>query len=415
MKPVVLTFVRYYLPGFRSGGPIRTIANLVEQLGDEFEFRVVTQDRDHGDKNSYPEVQLDTWVPCGKGWVYYVSRDRAGFKIVDNIIRTTPHDMIYLNSFFNPLFTGSVLISRLFRRFYECPIVLAPRGEFSGGALRIRRIKKHAYIWGGRLVGLYKDIIWQASSEFEANDIKRSLGVCEFNKLPSSLKIIRKLIVAPDIASNSTAKSLSAVNDSDHCRPGNPLRVCFLSRVCEIKNLTYALEVLSRVRVSISFSIYGPTEDTMYWARCQALIAALPSNIHVEYRGVAEHSEVRQILIKQDLFFLPTLGENFGHVIVEALQAGLTLLISDKTPWRSLDQSGVGWDLPLDDPLLFTRKIEEVASWTQDDFKHNEENINRFLRNIEDDKSTLNANRRLFADAIMPKGIAAQSIDGSMG
>ena len=38
---VILCFVAYYLPGYRSGGPVRTIANFVDHLGDEFDIRIV--------------------------------------------------------------------------------------------------------------------------------------------------------------------------------------------------------------------------------------------------------------------------------------------------------------------------------------------------------------------------------------
>jgi len=42
----ILCFVAYYPPGYKSGGPVRTIANMVEHLGDELDFRIVTRDRD---------------------------------------------------------------------------------------------------------------------------------------------------------------------------------------------------------------------------------------------------------------------------------------------------------------------------------------------------------------------------------
>lgn len=31
-KPKILTFVGYYLPGYKAGGQLRTIANMVENL-----------------------------------------------------------------------------------------------------------------------------------------------------------------------------------------------------------------------------------------------------------------------------------------------------------------------------------------------------------------------------------------------
>lgn len=52
----VLTFVGYYPPACKAGGPIRSIANLVECLGHEFDFRVVTPDRDAGDTGPFEGI-----------------------------------------------------------------------------------------------------------------------------------------------------------------------------------------------------------------------------------------------------------------------------------------------------------------------------------------------------------------------
>lgn len=37
-RPVILSFASYYLPGYKAGGPIRTLENLVENFSDEFDF-----------------------------------------------------------------------------------------------------------------------------------------------------------------------------------------------------------------------------------------------------------------------------------------------------------------------------------------------------------------------------------------
>lgn len=60
-RPIILTFVARYLPGYKSGGPVRTIANMVQQIGDDFDFRIVTFDRDALDVEAYPGVAIDDW------------------------------------------------------------------------------------------------------------------------------------------------------------------------------------------------------------------------------------------------------------------------------------------------------------------------------------------------------------------
>ena len=56
------------------------------------------------------------------------------------------------------------------------------------------------------------------------------------------------------------------------------------------------------------------------------------------------------MLGKHHVFLFPTLGENFGQVILEAMTAGCAILISDATPWRGLQEKGYGWELPLAQP-----------------------------------------------------------------
>ena len=395
MKPVVLVFARYYLPGYRAGGPIRSIANLVEVLGDDFEFRVVTQDRDLGDPRPYPDVRLDTWIRRGKGWVRYVSPDRFGLRAVSEILRTTPHDVIYLNSFFDPCFTQQVLANRYFSREKSRPVVLAPRGEFSSGALRLKHVRKKIYIKVAKMLKLYRDVVWQASSQFEKDDIQRAMSSSISDNMFNTITIAENIAIAPDIVGIRSMRSAEDEVDSSR-RQGGPLRLCFLSRISPMKNLDYALRMLSQVRVPISFDIYGPTDDPAYWAQCRALIAAMPSHISVAYRGMVEHADVVRTLSRYDAFLLPTRGENFGHVIHEALHAGLPLLVSDKTPWRQLQEKGVGWDIPLDHPEMFVRRIEELAGLSQPALNQLRENSRAFADQIANAPDVIETNRHMF-------------------
>ncbi len=142
-----------------------------------------------------------------------------------------------------------------------------------------------------------------------------------------------------------------------------PLRLVYLSRVTPKKNLLTAVGILKLVRTPIRFSVYGPLEDKLYWSKCKKAIEELPPHIDVIIHGPITPEVVSGELSKHDLFFLPTFGENYGHVIMEALAAGLPILISDQTPWRNLAAKGIGRDLPLGDPQLFANFIEEAANW----------------------------------------------------
>jgi glycosyltransferase involved in cell wall biosynthesis len=122
----------------------------------------------------------------------------------------------------------------------------------------------------------------------------------------------------------------------------------FAARIATTKNLHFLLEVLARCDGDIHLDIVGPIEDPDYWARCQTLVRWLPATVSVEYTGEAAHRDLQRRLSTYDVLLLPTLGENFCHIIVEAWAAGCPVLVSDRTPWRQLKCQGLGWDVPLD-------------------------------------------------------------------
>ena len=118
--------------------------------------------------------------------------------------------------------------------------------------------------------------------------------------------------------------------------------------------MDYALRVLALVRVPVRFSIYGPQEEPAYWAECQRLIAALPTFVEAVYCGSIQHKDVLSIFAKQDLFFFPTRGENFGHVIAEALAVGCPCVVTDETPWTPILEKGAGHVI---------RETEEITNY----------------------------------------------------
>ena len=146
MKPIILCFVGYYLPGFLSGGPIRTIANLVDHLSDEFDIRIITRDRDFSSSVPYQNILIDDWNQVGSARVFYASKNFQNIFSFAKLLQDTPHDILYFNSFFDFKFTGLPLLARKFPTILCKPCLIAPRGEFSRGALSLKLFKKYVYI-----------------------------------------------------------------------------------------------------------------------------------------------------------------------------------------------------------------------------------------------------------------------------
>lgn len=384
-NPTILALVHYYLPGYKSGGPIRTIANIVDHLGDDFNFRIITSDRDALDEKPYSGVDVDAWHRVGKADVYYASPSRRSIYALAQLITDTPHDVLYLNSFFDPVFTLQPLLGRRMGWIPKKPVVIAPRGEFSAGALALKHWKKKPYLTATRLIGLYRDLIWQASSEHEQADIVRAMG-----------RTATCIVVAPNLPAFHTQIDVqSAPREKTE-----PLRIVFLSRISPMKNLDFALRVLGKVQHPIIFAVYGPIREEAYWSRCQRLIEQMPSHVRVEYRGSVAPEQVPAIMAAHNLFFLPTLGENYGHVIAEALSAGTPVLIADTTPWRNLEQAGVGWDWPLNQEDRFIDSINHCAQISPADYAAWCDRIRAYARTRLAAGELVEANRRLFRGAL---------------
>jgi glycosyltransferase involved in cell wall biosynthesis len=383
---VLFTFSDSYLPGYKAGGPIQTLVNMVDSLADEYSFNIVTRDRDLGDGCPYPGIKQNEWNSIGQALVYYFAPEAYSNSNLRRVINQTFHDLIYLNSFFSWGFTiKPLLLRRIGLIPKNTPLVLAPRGEFSTGALKLKSFKKKTYIALAKLLGLYNHFVWQASSQYEKEDILRVMGKDA------------DVFVAPDLP--APIKLDSSFTISNPKKTGS-IKCVFLSRISPKKNLRGALATLEGIEGQVELDIYGPLEDMNYWQDCQKVIHNLPNNISVNYKGLIAHDEVARAFAEHHLFLFPTLGENFGHVIIESLVAGCPVLLSDQTPWRNLAQEGVGWDLPLDRSEPFQEVVQRCVDMGEDEFRQLSQRANAYGVERSNDEEVLDANRNLFRYAI---------------
>ena len=307
MKKNILCFVQYYLPGYKSGGPVRTISNMVDVLSDEYLFKIVTTDRDVSDIDRYDGILINKWNRINSSLVYYLENNRSYFKYLYRILKYENYDLIYLNSLFDFKFSILPLIINRFLLNKKTNVLLAPRGELSDGALTIKKSKKKIYLWLSNILQLYDDVNWHASTELEKDTIKKNY------KKTNNIFIAKNLPVVPNII------DFNEYVDVDN----KVLKIIFLSRITPKKNLLFVLGVLKKYVKPVKLDIWGGIEDVTYWQKCEKNIEELPVNVEVCYKGPVKHDEVPNILLSYDLFFFPTLGENYGHVIAEALSAGI--------------------------------------------------------------------------------------------
>lgn len=343
-KPKVLIWINHFLPGINYGGPVNSVLGVIENLKSTHEIFIVTKNRDHGAKKPYENIKEDLWLKRDGYSIIYCSQKKFIFTLNPRFLRS--FDYIYFNSFFSIQFTAAPLLANILFNKKSKRLIIAPRGELSKSALHIKKKRKAIYkYFFSRLCTNSDRIMFQASSEDEKERILQET------------KIQRKRVLIARDLFPKIARSI-AVRVEDLQR--DKLKIIFVARICQMKNLTYALDVLSRCKRTIDYDLYGPIEDEIYWKECQKKISSLPRNIKVQYQGILQRDLIDRTIQTYDLFFMPTLGESFGHSIIESMLNGTPVLISDRTPWKDLQHLELGYDLQLNDARAFVDAIEQA-------------------------------------------------------
>jgi len=385
----VLVVTPHYLPGYRAGGPIRSVSNMVANLSDEFEFYILTSDRDFQSRSPFPNVQYGQWQMVGNAKVRYLAPHEWRLGRLREVMQEVEFDLVHLQSFFHPKATLGPLWLRWRKQIPEVPVLVAPRGEFSPGALRIRNWKKRPFLTLVRRIGFFRGLHWVGSSPAEKEDI---------------LRVLKGTVTDSEIgvAGEFPSRLPTPTAVRPPKRPGE-LEVVFVSRVSRKKNLDLALRILTRIQGEVRFRIVGPAEDEAYLSECLEIVKRLPDDVTATFEGPVPADEVGDVFGAGHLFLFPTAGENFGHVLLESFGFGCPILTSDQTPWRDLAERMAGWDLPLDSEDGFVEVVQNMMGWDEDQFQRWSEGARAVYESYLTDPKLGTALRQVLRDAMNAK------------
>lgn len=348
MKPNLIIFIDWFLPGYKAGGPIRSVKNLIDLLHHDINLYLVTSDTDEGVDTPYAGIETGTWLDRGEYHIQYLDKDLQKASYYKGLIKERNYSAVYINSMFSPAFAIKPLIAAFQT---NKKVVLAPRGMLGPGALAIKPMKKQVFLKLFKVLGWHKKVTWHLTADSEVKEAKNIFG-----------KKIRYYNIS----------NISGMPPEFYEKPKrkNELKVFFLSRISYKKNLLSAINYLNGIspEFNIQFSIIGPPEEQEYWKTCQEAFKSLPPHIEVNYHGSVKNEELPELLKDKHIMLLPTRSENYGHVIVEAWQNGCPVLISDQTPWRDLSSKKVGYDFSLSNTEQFVMGIENFAEMDAEEF-----------------------------------------------
>lgn len=336
----ILIFIDWYKPGFKAGGPIRSISNLVSQLTSEFDFYIVTRNTDYLETTPYSSIKSDEWNKVDNANVYYLSKElQTKSKVKDLINEVKPHT-IYCNSLYSVYYT---LFPIWFAKKQNIKSVLAVRGMLSKGSLSVKSFKKKIFL---KLIigfGLFNETLFHATNKSEKEDILNNIG----GKT--------KVVVAQNLPENKSNLFIRKLKST------NNIKMVFVGRIAPEKNLQYGIDLLKYCKKNIELDIFGPIYSKEYYQHCLNSINLLPSNIVVKYKGVLNPDMLDKTLEEYHILYLPSTGENYGHSIIEGMINSCIPVISNKTPWQNLEEKMIGFDIDLNKPKNFSESIDKLA------------------------------------------------------
>ena len=351
-KLKVLFVIDWYLPGFKAGGPVRSMINMSEYLAQDLDFYIITSNKEYLENEPYDNVVTGEWnkLSCGEN-VYYIDPNNVTLKFLRKIIKSENFDCVYIHGIFSWKFSILPIIAAKLNRHKK--IIIASRGMLADSAVGVKSFRKRIFLKVAKLVYLYKNIVFHATNEKEQQEI--------FKNISKKTNVI--------VAENLPKKNIE--NFSSINKSKNLLKLISIARIAPEKNTLYALKVLHSLKslqTNIIFDLYGEIYSDEYWHKCEDVITDLPDNIKVNYCGAIRPELINRTIADYHCMFMPSRGENFGHSILESFMAGRPVLISDQTPWKDLKPKKLGWDLPLNDQNQFDNSIIKLIEVEQDEF-----------------------------------------------
>lgn len=371
-KKAILVFSDWYFPGFKAGGPIRSLMNIVDNV--DCDFFIVTRITDYHSDEPYEGIAENIWTPTTMNTnVMYVKESMMTFAFVESLIGERKYHKFYLNSLFSPLFT--ILPLRVLKKHSRT--IVAPRGMLKSGALSVKSNKKKLFLLVAKLTGLYGGVTWHATSKVEGDEI---------------LAVFKSAHI-------KVAEVLAAVPKGEITKPNKhsgDVKLVSFTRISEEKGVLEAIQFVSSLptECSFGFDIYGAMPEGEYLEKCKELLLN-STNRTIRLMGEVNPNELTSLYSNYHFFLLPTWGENFGHSISEALLHGTPVIISNRTPWKGLEKEKAGWDLPLKEED-FVSKLTQAVRMSQTEYDVWSSGARAFGLKHAENADVLGANRDLF-------------------
>jgi glycosyltransferase involved in cell wall biosynthesis len=356
----VLSFIDWYSPAYKGGGPIRSLLNLSALLRQNISFSIICSKYEID--GTLLNVAQDQWThgPSDEKVFYCVKPKK---KEIQKWLIAHPNGCFHINGMYS--FSFSILPLLFHKLFFSSTkLVVSPRGMLNPGARAIKPLKKKAYLYCAKILGLYAKAEWHATSAEEAQWIQHFFGS------QNPLHVLSNIPIPPLDKLPTLVKQKGS------------LKMYSSTRIVPIKQLEVILKALQQVNTSsahITYHLYGPIEDQTYAASLEKMAKEIVG-LDFALKGPLTPEELTKIRKQYHLFCLPSANENFGHAIYESFSNACPVIISDQTPWHALEKEHAGFDINCADLNAFASSLQKFCDMEQIEWQTWQEGALAFAR-----------------------------------
>lgn len=343
----ILHVLPAFLPATAWGGPVFSTAAMCRAgaASAGHRVRVLTTDADSPVSRTRLALSANP-VRFGAGFEVYYARRAFGRSGSWEMLARLPRmvadaDLVHLSMTYSFPTLPTILACRLLRK----PLVWSPRGAIQATedwADAPRKGAKRAFERLARWM-LPRGAVLHVTSRAEARATARRMPGVAVRVIPNGVPVPVRPI-------------------ERRFRPEQCLRLIFLGRLHPKKGLETLIDVLAALPDHITLTIAG-SGAAGYETALADRVLALGLDHRVAFLGEVEGEGKRRALEDADVFVLPTLSENFGIAVAEALASGLPVVTTRAAPWAEIERYGCGrWIEPGHGPLAAALRELDACS-----------------------------------------------------
>jgi glycosyltransferase involved in cell wall biosynthesis len=232
----------------------------------------------------------------------------------------------------------------------QLPYVLRALGTLEAGSLGQKPIKKRLYRWLVASGTVSRAAAVHFASERERDRSRDAIGRTRGVVVPNAFDV--RPLVPPQGAALRARLRL----------PADALLVGMAGRVHPDKGFDTIVPALARADPRVHLLIFGSDHEKKL-PRILSLAAASGVGARVHALGPLEPGELDRMYASIDVLALPSHGETFGNVVVEALRQGTPVMISDQVPLAPyVEAQGLGAVVEVGEPEAWASALDRWAA-----------------------------------------------------